>query len=96
MKRANIFYMFFVAALILILTAGITLGIKGQEEWDMLINDTGLSAPVLSAESGFYDEPFSLSITSPDNVSIYYTLDGSPPHIRFHALYGAHSHFPPG
>lgn len=79
MKRANIFYMLFVAALVLILTAGIALGIKGQEEWDILINDTDLSAPVLSAESGFYDNPFSLSITSPDNVSIYYTLDGSIP-----------------
>lgn len=35
--------------------------------------------PVLSAESGFYDDPFLLEITVPEGARAYYTLDGSPP-----------------
>lgn len=37
------------------------------------------SAPVLSAESGFYNESFELTITAEKGVDIYYTLDGSIP-----------------
>lgn len=36
-------------------------------------------ALVLSAESGFYDEDFELTITAPEGTSVYYTLDGSRP-----------------
>ncbi len=37
-------------------------------------------APVsFSADSGFYDAPFELSITAPEDCRIYYTLDGSLP-----------------
>ena len=32
-----------------------------------------------SAESGFYTEPFSLTLAAPENAAIYYTLDGSIP-----------------
>ena len=35
--------------------------------------------PVLSVESGFYDEPFRLEIRAPEGARVYYTLDGSLP-----------------
>ena len=35
--------------------------------------------PVLSHESGFYDSEFDLQITSTDDTTVYYTLDGSVP-----------------
>lgn len=35
--------------------------------------------PVLSEESGFFDEPFELSITAPEGCTVYYTLDSSRP-----------------
>ena len=35
--------------------------------------------PVFSAESGFYDNGFSLSIDVPQGTTVYYTLDGSDP-----------------
>lgn len=38
--------------------------------------------PVFSAESGFYDERFMLSITAPEGFRIYYTTDGSLPSDR--------------
>lgn len=39
-----------------------------------------LAAPVFSVSSGFYTEPFSVSITHPEpGVTILYTLDGSEP-----------------
>ena len=41
-----------------------------------------LDDPVFSAESGFYDEPFSLSITASEKEKIYYTLDGSEPTLN--------------
>ena len=37
------------------------------------------SAPVMSAESGFYDDEFYLSIASSGDSPIHYTLDGSAP-----------------
>ncbi|MCM1056287.1 MAG: CotH kinase family protein [Firmicutes bacterium] len=37
------------------------------------------TAPVLSVESGFYDEPFMLAISAPEGAQIYYTLDGGTP-----------------
>ena len=38
-----------------------------------------LKAPVFSAESGFYQGPFSLRIQASEGLSVYYTLDGSEP-----------------
>lgn len=38
-----------------------------------------LDAPVFSSASGFYQEPFALSLTAEKGESIYYTLDGSTP-----------------
>src|SRR5690625_696890 len=39
-----------------------------------------IEPPRFSHESGFYDEEFELSLSHPDeNVTIYYTLDGSEP-----------------
>lgn len=35
--------------------------------------------PIFSADAGFYKESFELELSSPDNASIYYTLDGSEP-----------------
>lgn len=40
-----------------------------------------LDMPVLSAESGFYSEPFSLTMEAAGGLSIYYTLDGSEPQM---------------
>ena len=40
-----------------------------------------LEAPVFSAESGFYEEPFSLSLTAEAGETIYYTTDGSLPTV---------------
>lgn len=42
----------------------------------------GLSAPKLSAESGFYESEFMLEITSEENAGIYYSLDGSDPSVH--------------
>ncbi len=36
-------------------------------------------APCLSAESGFYEEPFWLEMIAPEGAKVYYTLDGSLP-----------------
>lgn len=38
-----------------------------------------LDAPVCSADSGFYDRPFEVTITAPEDCTVYYTLDGSDP-----------------
>lgn len=38
-----------------------------------------VNAPVFSAEGGFYDEAFSLSLSDEDGHTILYTLDGSDP-----------------
>ena len=35
--------------------------------------------PVFSAEGGFFDDPFSLTLTAEDGAAIFYTLDGSTP-----------------
>jgi hypothetical protein len=44
--------------------------------------DDGLGAPTLSASSGFYDEPFDLSIGTGDaGGRLLYTLDGSYPDL---------------
>lgn len=35
--------------------------------------------PTFSAQSGFYDADFTLTLQAAANVTIYYTLDGSDP-----------------
>ncbi|MEH2960356.1 CotH kinase family protein [Candidatus Merdisoma sp. JLR.KK006] len=38
-----------------------------------------LESPAFSMESGFYTAPFTVQIQVPENLSVYYTLDGSEP-----------------
>ena len=38
-----------------------------------------IPAPVFSQPSGFYDEPFELTILSEEGFSVYFTQDGTPP-----------------
>lgn len=38
-----------------------------------------VAQPVLSVPSGFYDEPFQLSISAPEGCTVYYTVDCSRP-----------------
>lgn len=45
--------------------------------------------PEFSAESGFYDEPFMLTMTAEDNRLIFYTLDGSEPTVASTQYTGA-------
>ena len=44
-------------------------------------NEEVLSAPLFSAESGFYDTNFQLTLTADDGLDIYYTLDGTDPTV---------------
>ena len=44
-----------------------------------LSGEETLDPPLFSAESGFYDAPFSLTISAADGAAIYYTTDGSLP-----------------
>ena len=46
-----------------------------------LTNKTVVSAPLFSAESGFYGTDFTLSLSSAGNETIYYTIDGSDPTV---------------
>ena len=41
--------------------------------------DSVIPAPVFSQPSGFYDEPFELTILSEEGFSVYFTQDGTPP-----------------
>lgn len=50
---------------------------KNNEE--VYVEKQILPKPVLSKGSGFFDEEFSLSISSEDGYDIYYTTDGSEP-----------------
>lgn len=66
--------------------------IDGEQEWKRMTATAGkpntmakilpaveLKEPVFSVQSGFYDEPFQLTISASENEIIYYTLDGSDP-----------------
>lgn len=62
--------------------------IDGADEWIITgctpgrANDTSIdkiAAPVFSAEAGFFEDDFDLTLSTDGNVSIYYTLDGSVP-----------------
>lgn len=43
-----------------------------------------LKEPVISVESGFYEESFEVTITASEGDTIYYTLDGSNPATNSH------------
>lgn len=65
----------------------------GRDNWSIVKGGTpgktnkGLTAyviptleqPVFSVQSGFYEEPFKLTLSAGENEKIYYTLDGSEP-----------------
>lgn len=51
---------------------------EGNERLEPYILPT-LDAPVFSVTSGFYDEPFALSLTAKEGEAIYYTTDGTLP-----------------
>lgn len=44
-----------------------------------VLPDKTLNAPVFSAVSGFYEEPFLLKLRAEENETIFYTTDGSTP-----------------
>ena len=41
--------------------------------------ESEIPVPVFSRPSGFYEEPFELTVSSERGLSVYYTLDGSLP-----------------
>lgn len=65
----------------------------GRDSWSIVKNGTPgesneklkayvlptLAEPVFSAKSGFYEQPFMLSLQAGEGEKIYYTLDGSTP-----------------
>ncbi|MCR4589499.1 MAG: CotH kinase family protein [Lachnospiraceae bacterium] len=56
-----------------------TLPTPEGENSDLEISYPELKTPSFSTESGFYDEPFYLSLSAENGEKIYYTLDGSEP-----------------
>lgn len=56
-----------------------TAGISNQDAKKKGLPQRTLEEPVFSAESGFYGEPFELTLAAKENEIIYYTLDGSEP-----------------
>lgn len=80
MKKGNKLVRFLPAGLLLIGVCMIGLyknGINAVSEKKEA--SSAVPAPELSAESGFYDDPFQLYITMPENTEVYYTFDGSRP-----------------
>ena len=51
----------------------------GQSNEGAVLRETGGETPTMSDESGFYEDAFYLSMWTPDESRIYYTLDGSEP-----------------
>ena len=76
MKRINMLLVLFLLVITAVGVLGICQVTQGQLNLNMKLPP---SAPVLSAESGFYKESFELTITAEKGVDIYYTLDGSIP-----------------
>ena len=56
-----------------------TLGCTPDDENKAPEGSNAVHQPVLSQESGFYGESFSLTITADEGCKIYYTTDGSDP-----------------
>lgn len=66
---------------------------NGRDDWSVVkggspgTTNDGLTAyviptleqPMFSVQSGFYEEPFKLTLSAGENEKIYYTLDGSEP-----------------
>lgn len=58
---------------------------KTGDKWEVVLlvepeeEPVTVGTPVFSADSGFYDSEFDLTITSEEGTRIYYTLDGSNP-----------------
>ncbi|MBQ9766852.1 MAG: CotH kinase family protein [Lachnospiraceae bacterium] len=63
------------ACLLLCLAGGKT-ALAAEEE--VFVPST-IPAPEFSAEGGFYEESFELTLTVPEGTTVYYTLDGSDP-----------------
>ena len=57
------------------------------ETMEAKLSAPAVAAPLFSAESGFYEDAFSLTLTATEGATIYYTLDGSDPGRRS-LLYG--------
>ena len=54
---------------------------ENQKEYPQLKIDTQLPSPQCSMNGGFYNKPFSISLSySPHKI--YYTLDGSEPSLK--------------
>lgn len=51
------------------------------EEEEIFVPST-VPAPEFSAEGGFYEEGFKLTLTVPEGTKVYYTLDGSEPSVE--------------
>ena len=65
-----------------IIEADQTVSDLAEAEPEILIPiDSSVKMPVFSAESGFYDESFTLTILAEEGVRVFYTLDGSDPDI---------------
>lgn len=79
MKRSDLLLGIFLIILLAGGIRGICLGIEAQEESGEDSRLYTLQPPEFSAASGFYDESFLLTITSPEHAAVHYTLDGSVP-----------------
>lgn len=77
MNKTELFKLLFMMAAAAALVLAIDGGINRQPRQGA--GDFVFAAPELSAESGFYAEPFELEITVPEGALVYYTLDGSAP-----------------
>ena len=77
MNKTELFKLLFMMAAAAALVLAIGGGINRQPRQGA--GDFVFAAPELSAESGFYAEPFELEITVPEGALVYYTLDGSAP-----------------
>lgn len=62
-----------------VVSGGILLAMGLELNGQLSEDSRTYTVPRLSVKSGFYDAPFELEITAPDDAKIYYTLDGSIP-----------------
>lgn len=55
--------------------------VRNGDAWETVKAEieTVVAVPKFSVESGFYDEPFDLTITAEEGTKVYYTLDCSTP-----------------